>query len=618
MVKSSDIKEFYEKYMNNIEREEKIQQELKNFDVSKDEWIIKLRDNSIERRKTYLENENLIYSLIMPFLEEREQFSNELGDTILKYMDLLMRKDVDNINVTIRLMDKLIEYYEKEENVMGYIKACYYKAFFQQKCGGVNDYCTAYQYLSYITQYSDRFDTFDDVVREMIIYAYLNRIYCASLSIRKESDNQIAIDALEEAITFYKREDVRKLSDEFDFDRMLMRAKRVFISAVNDLFFDNEDNVEENRQYVIKAFDVATELFDYENLVNGDNVSIQLVADYTYLKYLVGLYGKHEFFNEIYTFYIKKRRVALHSAGMVKSLVLNIAPLVVKFVSASDMTEQGKKEVRFDILNDLCEVYQGHEIKTQNYYVNNKVWKILDSVLRSANESDFVKHCVLDVTVMSEPQSAIHAIMVKKIALVILDKLIEQRPEMFVDNKKYISKEDVYTNKHDIIKYVSDAALIHDIGKCLCFDKVNNYFRKITIDEFEVIKRHPKDGANLLDKVPMLSKYKNICYCHHKYYNGKGGYPKNVDNLNINDKIYVDLITVADTIDSATDNIGRSYNASKNLKTVLVELREGKGIKYNPDIVEIIEENRDLFEELKRITLREREEVYYQIYKKFG
>lgn len=617
MVKSSDIKEFYEKYMKNIEREEKIQQELKNFDVSKEEWIIKLRDNSIERRKTYLENENLIYSLIVPFLEDREQFSEELGDTILKYMDLLMRKDVDNINVTIKLMDKLIEYYNEQGNLSNYIKACYYKSFFQQKCGGINDYCTSYQYLSNITKYNDKFDTFDDEVREMMIYAYLNRVYCASLSIRKESDNQIAIDALEEAISFYERDDVRTLVEEFDFERMLIRAKRVFISAVNDLFFDNEEHISESRTYIAKAFDVATELFDYETFVNGDNISIQLVADYTYLKYLIGLYGKHEFFNEIYTFYIKKRRVALSSPGMVKSLVLNVAPLVVKFAQWSDMTEQGKKEVRFDILNDLCEVYANHEIKSQNYYVNNKVWKILDSVLRSASETEFVKHCVLDVTVMSEPQSAIHALMVKKIATVIAEKLIEQKSRVFVDYENYNSPEEVYANKGEIIKFVSDCALIHDIGKCLCFEKVNNYFRKITLDEFEVIKRHPRDGADLLDKVPVLSKYKNVCYCHHKYYNGKGGYPKGVDNTSIKDKIYVDLITVADTIDSATDNIGRSYNASKSLKTVLMELREGKGTKYNSDIVETIEENRELFEELKRITSREREDVYYQIYKKF-
>ncbi len=617
MVKSSDVKQFYEKYMDNIERENKIQADMRDFSIPEEEWKIRLRENSIERRKIYLENENLIYSIMKPFIDGEEEFTDELGDAILKYMDLLSRADVQNINITIGILDKIIDYYKKRDNLHSYMKACYYKAFFEQKCGDISNYYTAYEYFTKVTTHQDEFEKSDYDIKEIIVYSFVNRVYCSALSIRKGDDNKEALLALDEAEEFFSKKEVIECGEEFDFDRMLIRAKRVFVSVANDLFFDNEDDIDKNRQYINRAFEKATELFDYETEVNPDNISIKLVADYTYLKYLIGLYGKHEFFNEIYTFYIKKRKKALSEPGMVKSLVINVAPLVVRFCDCSDMTWQGRQEVKFDILNDLCDVYANHEIKTQNYYVNQKVWKVLDSILRTTSENDFAKHCIIDIAVMSDAESAIHAVMVRKIAMALAEKIFELRPEILVDNN-YTTVESVLKEHKNIMNYINDAAVLHDIGKSLCFEKVNNYFRKITEAEFEIIKRHPVDGAMLLDKVPLMSKYRDICYYHHKYYNGKGGYPKDADNTRSDKKIYVDLITIADTIDSATDSIGRSYNASKSLKVVLCELKDGKGTRYNPDIVELIEENRELFEELKRITLREREDIYYQIYKRFS
>ena len=100
MVKSSDVKQFYEKYMDNIERENKIQADMRDFSIPEEEWKIRLRENSIERRKIYLENENLIYSIMKPFIDGEEEFTDELGDAIrakgFNCINLHSHEDVTN------------------------------------------------------------------------------------------------------------------------------------------------------------------------------------------------------------------------------------------------------------------------------------------------------------------------------------------------------------------------------------------------------------------------------------------------------------------------------------------------------------------------------------------
>ena len=59
---------------------------------------------------------------------------------------------------------------------------------------------------------------------------------------------------------------------------------------------------------------------------------------------------------------------------------------------------------------------------------------------------------------------------------------------------------------------------------------------------------------------------------HHKTYDGKGGYPLEFDNLNSKYKSAIDLISISDSIDAATDVLGRNYANGKNFYSLLDEL----------------------------------------------
>ena len=52
----------------------------------------------------------------------------------------------------------------------------------------------------------------------------------------------------------------------------------------------------------------------------------------------------------------------------------------------------------------------------------------------------------------------------------------------------------------------------------------------------------------------------------------------------------VDIITVVDAVDAGTDNIGRSYAAAKSFDKLVGELKAGRGTRYAPGVVDLLED----------------------------
>ena len=68
-------------------------------------------------------------------------------------------------------------------------------------------------------------------------------------------------------------------------------------------------------------------------------------------------------------------------------------------------------------------------------------------------------------------------------------------------------------------------ALLHDIGKIRVPDEIINKPGKLTDEEWEIIKRHPVDGQEMLERIGgVLAEVGMIVRRHHERWDG-GGYP---------------------------------------------------------------------------------------------
>ena len=176
----------------------------------------------------------------------------------------------------------------------------------------------------------------------------------------------------------------------------------------------------------------------------------------------------------------------------------------------------------------------------------------------------------------------------------------------------------VFLDPQKCMDFIYEAAMYHDIGKNAIISVVNNDFRPLTDEEFAVIKRHPALGADLLKIAPTLyEKYRDTTLGHHKWYNGKGGYPEDFDNTKSPKRILIDLITLSDCMQAATERIGRNYKDGKNFDRVMEEFRRDAGTRYNPDLVNLIDSHKDVARDLAALINEGWVDIYFDIYSRF-
>lgn len=210
-----------------------------------------------------------------------------------------------------------------------------------------------------------------------------------------------------------------------------------------------------------------------------------------------------------------------------------------------------------------------------------------------------------------------HSMHVAKIAKVLLNGVLKHKPELLQGVFGYKTTTEVLKHKRTLRSFIYEAGMIHDIGKNAIVSVVNNEYLPLTDDEFSIIRLHPRLGDIFLNAVPGLEIFHDTTVGHHKWYNGKGGYPADFDNTKSPIRFLIDIVTLSDCLQAATERVGRNYRISKTFEVVMSELRAGAGTKYNPNLVALIDAYPKLAKKLHHLVENGWIEIYYSIYSRF-
>jgi diguanylate cyclase (GGDEF)-like protein len=139
-------------------------------------------------------------------------------------------------------------------------------------------------------------------------------------------------------------------------------------------------------------------------------------------------------------------------------------------------------------------------------------------------------------------------------------------------------------------------AYMHDIGKINISKEILIKKMPPTDEEWEILKQHPSNGAEIIEPVESLRVIVPLILHHHERYDGKG-YPSGLSGEEI--PYLARALTVADSFDAMTSK--RSYtNLRKTYDEAIDELRACSGTQFDPDItekfIEVIEGNKDSFD----------------------
>lgn len=185
----------------------------------------------------------------------------------------------------------------------------------------------------------------------------------------------------------------------------------------------------------------------------------------------------------------------------------------------------------------------------------------------------------------------------------IANNIVEQirESEFMIIETLNLSSYDNYTYTHSInvnilsvvlgvalgfgdedLKKLSQAALLHDIGKtCLPLDILNKP-GKLTTDEYAEVKKHSKYGYEMIKENPDLSAVtRNAILSHHENEDGTG-YPRHLTSEKIHK--FAKIIHIADVYDALTTK--RVYKDAINPGEALAYLVENAGTMFDKEMVE--------------------------------
>jgi putative nucleotidyltransferase with HDIG domain len=132
------------------------------------------------------------------------------------------------------------------------------------------------------------------------------------------------------------------------------------------------------------------------------------------------------------------------------------------------------------------------------------------------------------------------------------------------------------------VSRVSTAALLHDIGKIGVPDKVLNKKGKLTKEDWEAIKSHPRLGATIVGNVPNLAPCVSTILHHHERWDGTG-YPEGLKGEQIS--VEARILAIADSYEAMS--AARPYRPALCSEKVLTELRRGAGSQFDPELVQV-------------------------------
>jgi putative nucleotidyltransferase with HDIG domain len=201
-----------------------------------------------------------------------------------------------------------------------------------------------------------------------------------------------------------------------------------------------------------------------------------------------------------------------------------------------------------------------HMLSRQNAELRARAMKLAESNrLLEASALEAVES--LNATVdAKDPYTAGHSQRVQRIALALGQELGLERERL------------------EVLRF---AGMFHDIGKIGVPDAILTKPGPLTGLEFEIVKRHPEDGADIVGRLRRLQKAVPAILHHHERWDG-AGYPHGLRGDEI--PLEAAIVGLADAVDAMTTD--RPYSNARTLEEATDEVVLNSGTQFAPAVVD--------------------------------
>jgi HD-GYP domain-containing protein (c-di-GMP phosphodiesterase class II) len=275
------------------------------------------------------------------------------------------------------------------------------------------------------------------------------------------------------------------------------------------------------------------------------------------------------------------RQVTLNSRyGIAGQVARTGKPLIVNDVARSD---------RFHKMIDDTTGFQTRSLICAPLIIQNKILGVIETINKLDNTEFGDKDLQAITSIASTTALAIEntrqyqtVLDAFKNAILSLAEAIDAREPDSCGHSQRVAEYTTMAGSYfllspDEIEVLRQAAVLHDIGKKQIACGILNKSGPLTQDEWEIVRRHPAAGANLLKEITSLEQASEFVLHHHERFDGKG-YPSGLKGEEI--PLGGRLIAIAEAFDTMTT--GRAYHPVMTVDEAIKELQDCAGSQFCP------------------------------------
>lgn len=214
------------------------------------------------------------------------------------------------------------------------------------------------------------------------------------------------------------------------------------------------------------------------------------------------------------------------------------------------------------IIHDKIRYFQEKDLYFMNFLVNNASYLVENMALyENINENLFsTLYAFVEAIEARDSYTKQHSTRVSQFAMLIAETMHYPLVEM---------------------ESLNISGILHDIGKIGIPDNILLKPGKLTDEEFEIIKKHPTIGSNIIGHLGMWVNEQQIIRHHHERFDGRG-YPDRLKGNTI--PKLSRILSVADVYDALTSD--RSYRQKMEPAVAIKIITENSGSQFDPHVVE--------------------------------
>ena len=560
-------------------------------------------------REVYQENEKTFNEF---FSNLPQRMSWQEWELLFELMWNVHESQLYVVSFGLKLAMFLLPHFEECQDYakivfLNYAMGCEYYLLFDQTLNsdGPSEWL---QYFEKITSYEEHYaEIKSETYRGLFFSAYLNLIqYSAEYPALSGRANEFR----KRSKALWEREDVQAMDGNSPYVKAIVRSVEEQYLRVLSLdpsaITDTEDYCSLAEQALNKMgrINLKSDPLGYYKIMENsykriqkqtsEEASVISISDYI-LKALPAINFEKSDSKRTLQLLLNEHSSFAYAAKILKNLPPEKKPLL----------ENAAKRLINDSVNTPYTFYP-----EDFNWIFYEFYELAAPFLKTAEEK---YQLLLNLILRRQPTTYVHSLMVSKIARMLGEAVIEHKPDLFIGVLGADSEQEVRENRDKILDFVEKCGQLHDIGKCRVAIIINTQDRKLSEDEYGILKYHPNLGAKLLENDPDFLPYVDVIRGHHKTYDGKG-YPTDFDNRTSPVRYLIGLMRIADCADAGTDVLGRYYTHGKNFMMILEELKAGAGTLYNPDIVDLIAKDKTLQEKITKLTSDGRMELYQKTY----